>query len=598
MNMSQKQNNLPAWDLSDLYKSIDDPKVKTDIKKLGQLAQSFAADYKGKIGKLTADEFLQSIRRYEEMDIIGGRLMEYAFLQMCTRTDNKDATAFYQNANEQVVEATKPTIFYTLEINKLSDKKLKEFLKTPAVAHYKPWLDMVRLFKKHELSEEIEELLADKAMTSSAAWERLYVETSSKQKFTLDGKEYNEAELSQFMQDKDAAVRTKAGKEYNRVAKNNADLFALIYNMLIKDKSIEDHKRGFARPDSAMNLSSQVDDAVVDALAQAVKNRYKDLAHRFYKLKAGWLKVKKIQYWDRNAPLPFAKDENVSWDQAVQTVLRAYGSFSKDFAAIGQQFFEHPWIDVPPRSGKQSGAFCAGTGGMPHPYLLLNFNGKERDILTLAHELGHGCHHILCYPQGDLNDQTPKVLAEVASVFAEMVTFQNLLKDLDDNEAKLSLIAGKVSDMINTVSRQIAFHFYESRMHEERKKGEVPVERIREIWVEEMRNYLGPYVNVDDDSSYLWAHLSHVFEQPFYVYAYAFADCLVNSLYQVYRDGSVKNFAEKYMHMLSETGIKRYDELLKPFGLDAHDPKFWDKGMDLIAEYISELERLNRKLGL
>ena len=598
MEMKAKQNNLPAWDLGDLYKSIDDPKVNADIRKLGKLSQSFAKDYKGKISKLTADEFLQSIRRYEEIDIISGKLMEYAFLELSTRSDNKMVTTFYQNTNEQVIAANKPTIFYTLEINKLSNKQLAEYLKNPGIAHYKPWLDMLRMFKKYELSEELEELLADKSMTSSEGWDRLYVETNSNQKFVLDGKEYNEGELMQFLRSKDATTRATAGKEYNRVAKIKIDLFAMIYNMLIKDKSIEDNKRGFSRPDSSRNLSNRVDDSVVDALAQAVKNRYTDLSHRFYKLKAHWLGVKKIEYWDRNAPLPFAQDKTVSWDEAVKTVLNAYKTFSPDFAKIGQKFFEHSWIDVPPRTGKQSGAFCAGTGGMSHPYLLLNFNGKESDILTLAHELGHGCHHILCYPKGDLNDLTPTVLAETASVFAEMLTFQSLVKNLDDNQTKLCLIADKVNDMINTVSRQIAFHIYECRVHDARKNGEVTAEQICKIWVEEMQGYLGKYVNVDDDSSYLWAHLTHAFNQPFYNYSYAFADCLVNSLYQVYRDGSVKDFAEKYLNMLSQTGIKRYDELLKTFGLDAHDPKFWDKGMDLIAEYIDELERLNKKLGL
>ena len=594
----EKQNNLPAWDLNDLYQGIEDKQIEEDLNTYRDMNQTLATEYKGKVAKLTPRKFFEAVQLYENAAGIASKLGIYAYLNMVTQMKNKEAVAFYQNINEKLTEFGKMSIFFTLEINALSEKDFNELLQNEQVAHYKPWLSKIRLFKPYELDEDMEALLADKALTSSAAWMRLYDETASKLKYTVDGKEYNDAEIGKLMQDKDPLLREKAGKELNRVNKENGELFTFIYNMIVKDKAISDEKRGFKSPVASRNLDNMVEDDVVEALSQAVQAQYKNISERFYKLKAKWLGKDKIQYWDRNAPLPFAKDENVSWDQAVQTVLRAYGSFSKDFAAIGQQFFEHPWIDVPPRSGKQSGAFCAGTGGMPHPYLLLNFNGKERDILTLAHELGHGCHHILCYPQGDLNDQTPKVLAEVASVFAEMVTFQNLLKDLDDNEAKLSLIAGKVSDMINTVSRQIAFHFYESRMHEERKKGEVPVERIREIWVEEMRNYLGPYVNVDDDSSYLWAHLSHVFEQPFYVYAYAFADCLVNSLYQVYRDGSVKNFAEKYMHMLSETGIKRYDELLKPFGLDAHDPKFWDKGMDLIAEYISELERLNRKLGL
>ena len=595
--MSNK-NELPAWDLSDLYKGIDDCNVQKDISKVKSLSASFASDYKGKVTSLSAEDFLSSIRRYEEINILCGRLMEYAFLQMCTRMNDATAMAFYQNTNEQVIEASKPTIFYTLEINQINDDALNKFLEKTEISHYAPWLKMVRLFKKYELSEEMEEFIADKSMTSSGAWERLYEETCSKLRYSVDGKEYNEAEMSLLLQDKNPETRAKAGKELNRVAKANTDLFALIYNTLIKDKSIEDNKRGFARPDSARNLGSLVDDKVVDALASAVKRRYADLSHRFYKLKAGWLGVDKIEYWDRNAPLPFAEDKPITWDESVRIVLDAYGSFSDKFQSIGAEFFSHPWIDVPPRAGKRSGAFCAGTGGMEHPYLMLNFNGKERDVLTLAHELGHGCHHILCYPKGDLNDNTPMILAEVASVFAEMVTFQNLVKNLEDSPAKLSLIAGKVSDMINTVSRQIAFHFYESRMHEERKSGEVSADRISEIWVEEMRDYLGPWVNVDENSSRIWALLSHVFGSPFYVYAYAFADCLVNSLYQVYRDGSIPDFADKYLNMLSETGIKKYDKLLEPFGLDAHSSKFWDKGMDLIAEYIDELERLSIKLGL
>lgn len=596
--MNKPMNELPSWDLSDLYQGIDDPQVKIDLEKTARLSADLVSEYQGKLSSQTPEGFLKALKDYEQIDIIAGRLMEYAFLQMCTRTNNQEAMAFYQNTNEAVIEAVKPSIFFTLEINQLSNEKLQEYLQDPQVAHYQPWLEMVRIFKPHELSQEMEELLADKSMTSSAAWTRLYEETSANLIYTVDGKKYNQAEIYILLQDKDPEIRAKAGREINRKAKENSSLFGLILNTLIKDKAITDQKRGYPKPVSERNLSSRVDDSVVKALGEAIRRHYPDLSHRFYALKAHWLGQEKIQYWDRNAPLPFCKDQKVEWDQAVKTVLEAYDSFSPRFKEIGAQFFDHPWIDVPPRPGKQSGAFCAGTGGMPHPYLLLNFQGKENDVMTLAHELGHGCHHILCYPQGDLNDQTPKTLAEVASVFAEMVTFQKVLNTIEDDKAKLCLIADKVASMLSTVHRQMAFHFVETRLHDERKKGELSVEQISKIWVEELQGYLGPNIIVDEDSAYTWTGLSHIYEQPFYVYAYAFADCLVNSLYQVYRDNTVPNFADKYLHMLSETGIKGYEELLKPFGLDAHDPKFWDQGMRLIGEYIDELERLNKKLGL
>ena len=341
----------------------------------------------------------------------------------------------------------------------------------------------------------------------------------------------------------------------------------------------------------------EVEDDVVETLAKTVKSKYKDIAERFYKLKAKWLGVKKIQYWDRNAPLPFSDDHHYSWQESVDLVLKAYGDFSPKLQNIAKDFFCHDWIDVPPRQGKRSGAFAMPLPKGLHPYLLLNFVGKQNDVLTLAHELGHGCHMQLSIKQGDLNDDTPLTLAEVASVFAEMLTFQSLLKELKDDKAKLCLIAAKVNDMINTSLRQIAFHFFETKVHDERKNGELSQERISEIWLEVMRESLGKYVIVDDDSKYIWPIVSHFYHSPFYVYAYSFADCLVNSLYQVYREGNVSSFADKYLDMLSQTGVKRYDELLKNFGLDAHSDAFWLKGLALIEEYIDLLEELDKKIS-
>lgn len=590
------KNNLPGWDLSDLYNGINDPKINEDLQKYQKMTEQFAADYKGRLQNMTAAEFGKTIKIYEEISVIGSLLGEFAYLNMCTQMKNAEAMAFYQNISEKLTDYAKPSVFYTLEINQIPDEKLAEWLKDESVAAYKYWLERVRRFKKHELSEAVEEVFLEKSVTSSSAWVRLYEEHSSRLKYIVDGKEYNDAEISKLLQDKDPKVREKAGKELNRVSKENAPLFSFIYNMVIKDKAIEDSKRGFAKPISERNLSENVKDEVVDALAETVKKNYQNISHRFYKLKSKWLGVDKIQYWDRNAPLPFAADLHYGWDEAVKLVLNAYKEFSEDLYKTALPFFENNWIDVPPRDGKRSGAFAAGTTSTKHPYLFLNFVGKQNDVLTLAHELGHGCHMRLRQKNGDLNETSRMTSEEVASVFGEMITFQSMLRSIDDDKAKLCLIASKVNDMINTAFRQIAFHFFESKAHDERKNGELSEQRLADIWVEVQKDVLGSSVVVDENSAYIWAQVGHFFFLPFYVYAYSFADCLVNSLYQVSQEDKVQNFPAQYLEMLSKTAITEYDELLKPFGLNPSDPAFWNKGLSLISGYIDELERLDKKI--
>lgn len=594
--MTKTKNNLPAWDLSDLYNGINDPKINEDLQKYQKMAEQFAADYKGKLKSMSAADFAKTLKTYEDMSVVGNILGEFAYLNMCTQMKNSEAMAFYQNISEKLTDYAKPTVFYTLEINQIPEEKIAEWLKNEEVAFYKYWLERVRRFKKHELSEAVEEVFLEKSVTSTSAWVRLYEEHSSRLKYTIDGKEYNDAEISKLLQDKDPLVREKAGKELNRVSKENAPLFAFIYNMVIKDKAIEDAKRGYDKPISERNLCENVKDEVVEALANTVKENYQNISHRFYKLKAKWLGVEQMQYWDRNAPLPCSADAHYSWDEAVTLVLNAYKEFSPDLYQTALPFFENNWIDVPPRDGKRSGAFAAGTTSTKHPYLLLNFVGKQNDVLTLAHELGHGCHMRLRQKNGDLNETSRMTSEEVASVFGEMITFQSMLRNIEDDRAKLCLIADKVNDMINTAFRQIAFHFFESKAHEERKNGELSEQRLAEIWVEVQKDVLGSAVNVDENSAYIWAQVGHFFFLPFYVYAYSFADSLVNTLYEVSQENKVDNFPAQYLEMLSKTAITEYDELLKPFGLSPSDPKFWNKGLRLISGYIDELERLDKKV--
>lgn len=591
-------SQLPAWNLGDLYQGINDPRISQDLQKYQQESAAFGKKYKGQLASLDASGFAEALQKYEEIEVIGSVLGEYAYLNMSTQMKNPEAMAFYQNTSEQLTEFSKPMVFFSLEINKLPEDKLEQWLKAEEVAFYRPWLERVRRFKKHELSEPVEEILLEKSVTSSSAWVRLYEETSSRLVYTVDGKTYNDAEVSHLLENKDAELRARAGKEINRISKDNAPLFAFAYNMIMKDKAIEDAKRGFKSPVSERNLSENVSDEIVETLAQTVRENYKKLSHRFYKLKSKWLGVDKIQYWDRNAPLPFSSDTHCTWSEAVKTVLDAYKEFSPKLYDVAKDFFDHEWIDVPPRDGKRSGAFAAGTTSKHHPYLFLNFTGSNRDILTLAHELGHGCHMQLRKKNGDLNEYSRMTTEEVASVFGEMITFQSMLNRSTDDKEKLCLIAMKVNDMINTAIRQIAFHFFETRAHEERKKGELSEERLCQIWLEEMRESLGPWVNVDENSAYIWAQVGHFYFLPFYVYAYSFADCLVNSLYQVSTEGKVKDFPDKYLNMLSQTAITEYDALLAPFELSARNAEFWNKGLGLISHYLDELEKLDKKLGL
>ncbi len=597
---SSRKNELPAWDLSDLYSGMDDPRIEKDLDGYKKLNQNLSRRYKGKIDSIAPEDFRKALQMVEESGVLGSKLGVYAYLNMVTRMKDTRAVAFYQNIEEKLTDYSKPSIFFSLEINKLSKDRFEALLKDKEVAFYRPFLERVRRFKNYELSEEVEEVFHDKSVTSGSAWRRFYDEHSAALVYTVDGQKYNDAEISKLLQDKDPLMREKAGKELNRVCKENAAFFTFVYNMIVKDKAIGDTHRGYKSPVAARNLDNQVDDKALRALTDSVRAQYGNIAHRFYKLKAKWLGVKKIQYWDRNAPLPFSSDRHYSWDESVEIVLDAYQRFSPKLRALAEPFFnkEHSWIDVPPRDGKRSGAFAMPMPEKFHPYLMLNFVGKQNDVLTLAHELGHGCHMRLSIKQGELNDDTPLTLAEVASVFGEMITFQSLLAQASDDKERLCLIASKVNDMINTAIRQIAFHFFETRVHEERKQGELSAERLDTIWQEEMRESLGKYVIVDDDSKSIWPIVSHFFHSPFYVYAYSFADCLVNSLYQVYREGNVKDFEGKYLHMLSQTGVKRYDELLKPFGLNAKSPEFWNKGLGLISSYIDELERLDKKLKL
>jgi oligoendopeptidase F len=582
---------LPEWDLSDLYPGRDSTALKSALDGTAAEATAFAKRYQGKLATLSGEALGGAIKEYEHLRETLERVMSYASLVYAGDMSDPEIGRFYQMMQERVTDIGSTLLFFTLELNKLEDADLTEKLRAPALAHYAPWLRDVRVFRPHQLSDELERMLHEKYVAGRAAWTRLFEETMAALRFPVEGKDLTSAEALHLLSEPDPKLRKAAAKSLGEVLGKNARLFALITNTLAKDKEIEDRWRHYAKPISSRNLGNYVEDEVVDALIAAVRASFPRLAHRYYRLKAKWFGVETLAYWDRNAPLPEEPHRVIPWPEARDTVLAAYGRFSPELAKIGKRFFDGRWIDAPVRPGKSPGAFAHPTVPSAHPYLLLNYQGKTRDVMTLAHELGHGVHQVLAGAQGALMADTPLTLAETASVFGEMLTFRALLAAETDPKSRKVMLASKVEDMLNTVVRQIAFVEFERRIHDERRQGELTPDRIGEIWMSVQGESLGPAIAFEDEYKVYWTYIPHFIHTPFYVYAYAFGDCLVNSLYAVYQ-GADQGFAEKYLDMLRAGGTRRHKELLTPFGLDAGDPKFWDKGLSVIAGFIDELETM------
>ncbi|TWB11898.1 oligoendopeptidase F [Nitrospirillum amazonense] len=588
--------DLPTWDLSDLYSGPDSPGLRADLERVEREAQAFHGRYSGKLPGLSGKELGQAVATYEALDEALTRIMSYAGLLYAGDQSDGAIARFYQSMQEKVTAVSVHLLFFTLELNQLADKDIDAKLKAPELHRYAAWLRDVRIFRPHQLSDELERFLHEKAVVGRNAWTRLFDETMASLRFRIDGQDLTSAEALNLLSAPESAVRKAAALEIGAVLGRNIKLFALITNTLAKDKEIEDKWRRYDQPWSSRNLSNRVEDAVVEALVGAVKDSYPGLSHRYYKLKAKWFGGDTLDYWDRNAPLPDVAERTIPWEEAREIVLSSYARFSPDLAGVGRRFFENAWIDAPVRPGKNPGAFAHPTVPSAHPYLLVNYMGKTRDVMTLAHELGHGVHQVLAGGQGHLQSDTPLTLAETASVFGEMLTFRGLLATETDPARRRALLAGKVEDMLNTVVRQTAFYDFERRVHAERRQGELSEERLGEIWQAVQTESLGPALRFDAGYATYWSYIPHFIHSPFYVYAYAFGDCLVNSLYAAFEEASAHNgseaFARRYLEMLAAGGTKRHKELLAPFGLDATDPAFWHKGLGMLKGFIDELEAL------
>ena len=593
-----KTSALPEWNLADLYPGLDAPEVKRDLDRVDADCLAFEEAYKGRLADLARSPgggaaLAGAVKRYEAIDDVIGRLVSYAGLVHAGDTTDPVRAKFYGDVQERITAASTHLLFFTLELNRIDDSLIEAAMADPALRHYRPWIEDVRKERPYQLEDRVEQLFHEKSVTAHGAWNRLFDQTVADMRFTVAGKSLALEPTLKLLQEPREDVRKAAAGALARTFKDHLRVFTLITNTLAKDKEISDRWRGFADIADARHLSNRVEREVVEALVEAVRASYPRLSHRYYALKAKWFGRKRLAHWDRNAPLPKVPDRKIAWPEAKETVLAAYGAFSPKMAAIAERFFTDRWIDAPVRPGKAPGAFSHPTVPSAHPYVLLNYQGKTRDVMTLAHELGHGVHQVLAGPNGALMAPTPLTLAETASVFGEMLTFRRLLAETQDRKRRRALLAGKVEDMINTVVRQIAFYTFERRVHTERKSGELTSERLGAIWLEVQSESLGPAIELKPGYETFWTYIGHFIHAPFYVYAYAFGDCLVNSLYAVYEKAH-EGFAERYLAMLEAGGTKHHSELLKPFGLDAREPAFWQGGLSLLERMIGELEELGK----
>ncbi len=585
---------LPEWNLDDLYPGPDSKEFTTDLETVEADAEAFAKRFQGQLEGLARDDGAKlagAIAAFEALNDTMGRIGAYAMLRYTGNNADPERAKFFGDTQEALTRISTSLLFFSLELNRIDDAVLEAALSADALAHYAPWLMDLRKERPYQLDDKLEELFHEKSMTGGGAWIRLFDETMAALRFDVDGEQLTLEPTLNLMVSPDAETRKKGAKAVAATLKENARVFTLITNTLAKDKEISDRWRGFEDIADARHLSNRVEREVVDALVDAVTDAHPRLSHRYYALKAKWMGAETMPYWDRNAPLPDSDNTLIAWPKAQEIVLDAYGGFAPEMADIARRFFDDRWIDAPVREGKQTGAFAHPTVPSAHPYVLLNYQGKARDVMTLAHELGHGVHQVLAADQGLLMAQTPLTLAETASVFGEMLTFRSLLEDASDTTRRREMLASKVEDMLNTVVRQIAFYSFERKVHTERKNGELTAEKLGEIWMSVQGDSLGPAITFDEDYQSFWSYIPHFIHSPFYVYAYAFGDCLVNSLYAVYEDAEA-GFAEKYFDMLKAGGSKHHSELLKPFGLNAADPTFWQKGLGMIERMIDELEAL------
>tara|TARA_B110000261_G_scaffold25569_1_gene27861 strand:+ start:1401 stop:3173 length:1773 start_codon:yes stop_codon:yes gene_type:complete len=589
--MKKSNNELPIWDLTEIYTDIKDPKIKEDLKNIRKISKEFLISWKDKIKNLNSNELVDCIEQYQNINEKIYKIGTHSNLIFATNMEDPEISRYNSTISDEVTDIFSSLIFVSLELSKISDDVFNKWMLSEKAKEWMPYLKILRKRNPFILDPLVEEILIEKSATGRSAWVRLFDETSASLRFPFKKEMVSEAEILNYLSDPDPENRKMAGQSLSKILEKNKRILGMILNVISRDRYIEDNKRGFKRIVSSRNLDNDVEDEVVDALVKTVDEAMPKLTHRYYKWKAKQFGKTKLDWWDRNAPLPSSSDRSIEWSEAKSIVLESFASFHPEISKLANLFFQNNWIDAEVRKGKASGAFAHPSIPSLHPYVLLNYQGKIRDVMTLAHELGHGVHQILAAKNGLLMAETPLTLAETASVFGEMLVFRKLLEDSNDKEKK-QLLAGKVEDMLNTVVRQIGFHQFEVKFHEARIKSELTPDEIGEIWMQTQSHAVGPYINLTDEYKVLWGYIPHFVHTPFYVYAYAFGDSLVNALWYSYQNSDKNVFAEKYLDMLSAGGTKGHNDLLKPFNLSAYDKSFWNKGVSMISGLMDELEKL------
>ncbi len=584
--------DLPVWNLDSLYPSPEDPQVEKDLAWLEQACQAFESNHKGKLADMAGEAMADALAELEAIDGRASRLGQYFGLRSAQDTQDGERARQYGSVQSRMTNATRPLVFLALELCAISDEAMEAKLaESPRLARYRAWLARQRARRDHTLEETLEEYIHDRSPVSSSAWGRLFEEFHGGRRYEVDSESLSLQDAIDRMSDPDRARREAAWRGLAKGFDEDIRLHARVFNTLLKSKEIDDRWRRYERPETSRHIANDVEPEIVAALREAVVESYERVPHRYYRLKAKWLGLDALDAWDRNAPLPEARTRLYSWDEAKEIVLGAFGEFSPQMAEITERFFREGWIDAPSTPGKSSGAFCSPGPASGHPFVLLNYQGRIRDVMTLAHELGHAVHQTLAAPQGDLLANTPLTLAETASVFGESLVFEKLLENETEPDARRALLASRAEDMINTVVRQISFYDFELRMHARQREGELEAGTFGEIWMDVSRESLGQGIRLNDGYENFWCYVSHFVHVPFYVYAYAFGEGLVHALYGKYKE-EPEGFVDRYMEMLSAGGSKRHRELLEPFGLNLADPAFWKTGLGVMEATIAEAESI------
>jgi oligoendopeptidase F len=583
------------WNLDDLYEGPDDSRLASDLDEAHVAAVAFRERYRGRLGELEAAELNDAVAELERIESASTRVETYARLRQAADSSDQARGALVQRVRERNTQIETELLFFDLEWSALDDERAERLLADPALATYAQVLRSQRRYKPYQLSEPEERISAEKGVTGVSAWGRLFNELLSDLSVSYDGEELSlDAALARLSRETSQEERGRVAEAVTETLRPGVRTRGYILNTILNERAIEDRLRGYETWISARNLANEIPDEAAQSLVDAIVGRY-DIPQRYYALKAQLLGLDRLRDYDRFAPLQ-ETGGTVAWDDARELVLDAFDGFSPQAGAIVADFFEKDWIDAALRPGKMLGAFCATTVPEVHPYVLMNYAGERRSVLTLAHELGHGLHGALAQEQGLFNARTPLTLAETASVFAEALTFQKLREREDDPRALLDLLIGRIDDTVATVFRQIALNRFEHALHTgRREEGELPVERISELWSAEQRRMLGPAVEVTDGYGIWWSYVPHFIQAPGYVYAYSFGYLFSLAIYRRYLEEG-DSLVEPYLDLLRAGGSAPPAELASRLGFDIGDAAFWSAGLDAIGELVDEAEDLASQL--